>query len=239
MAAPMSCASMRRTGFTLIEVMVALSVLALMAVLSWRGIDAMTRSQQAVARHTDEVLALQAGLGQWRADLDALMQWPAGAGAWDREGAGAGAPISLLWDGRVLRMTRQDSSGAAAGLRVVAWLRRSSDGQWLRWQSAPFTRVQAWQAAWDAAARWAETDAAPVVTAPASAVAIAPVIDWQLHYYRNNAWVNPLSSPSEAEGVGWATVPDGIRLMLNLAPGQALGGALTLDWIRPDFGGQP
>ena len=32
-------------GFTLIEVLVAIGILALMAVLSWRGLDGMTRSQ--------------------------------------------------------------------------------------------------------------------------------------------------------------------------------------------------
>lgn len=228
-------------GFTLIEVMVALSVLALMAVLAWRGIDTMSRSQQAVARHTDEVLALQAALGQWRADLDALMHWPQASPAPAPATAPASAqPLlpSLAWDGRVLRLTRQDSQGPASGLRVVAWLRRSSDGQWLRWQSGPLTSTLAWQAAWDAAARWAETDAALAVGPPASVVTIAPLLDWQLHYHRHNAWTNPLSSDADPAPDAHP-VPDGIRLLLTLAPGQALSGPLRVDWVRPDFGGQP
>ena len=48
-------------GFTLIELLVALSLVAVIAVLSWRGIDAMARAQQSTQQHTDEVLALQAG----------------------------------------------------------------------------------------------------------------------------------------------------------------------------------
>jgi general secretion pathway protein J len=32
-------------------------------------------------------------------------------------------------------------------------------------------------------------------------------------------------------------VPDGIRLVLNLPPGPGLAGKLTLDWVRPSFGG--
>ncbi len=31
--------------------------------------------------------------------------------------------------------------------------------------------------------------------------------------------------------------PDGVRLFLTLAPGQALAGPLVLDWVRPDFSG--
>ena len=42
---------------------------------------------------------------------------------------------------------------ALAGLRVVAWMRRSNDGQWLRWQSAPFRTQAAWITAWEDAVR--------------------------------------------------------------------------------------
>ena len=49
-------------GFTLIELLVALSLVAVIAVLSWRGIDAMARAQKSTQQDTDEVLALQAGL---------------------------------------------------------------------------------------------------------------------------------------------------------------------------------
>ena len=34
-------------GFTLIELLVAISVMALIAILSWRGIDGMVRTQEA------------------------------------------------------------------------------------------------------------------------------------------------------------------------------------------------
>ena len=57
-------------GFTLIEVLVALSIMAVIAVLTWRGIDGMARAQESTRAYTDDVLALQAGLAQWRTDLD-------------------------------------------------------------------------------------------------------------------------------------------------------------------------
>ena len=225
-------------GFTLVEVLVALVIMAVMAALTWRGIDGMARSQQATREHADQVLALQAGLAQWRADLDAMMVWPTPSAVPNTPASAVPAPQrSLAWDGRVLRITRTSAGNAADGLRVVAWARRSTDGQWLRWQSAPVVSIQSWQAAWDAAARWAEAGApADPGNANAQAVAIASVQDWQLHYFRGNTWSNPLSSPAGSSSAS-DTLPDALRLLLTLAPGQAINGTLTLDWVRPDFGG--
>ncbi|MBN9405233.1 MAG: prepilin-type N-terminal cleavage/methylation domain-containing protein [Burkholderiales bacterium] len=228
-----------RGGFTLVEVLVALAILAVMAALTWRGIDGMARAQQATGRHTDEVLTLQAGLAQWRADLDAMMIWPTATPAPTVTPGATPAPAaapqrSLAWDGRVLRITRTGAD-AAAGLRVVAWARRADDGQWLRWQSAPVQSLRAWQAAWDAAARWAEAGAAADPGNPnASVAAVASTLNWQLHYFRGNAWTNPLSSPDPGAA---QALPDAVRLLLVLAPGQAVTGPVTLDWVRLDFGG--
>ena len=60
-------------GFTLIELLVAISVMALIAILSWRGLDGMVRAQESTRQRADEMLVLQAALGQWGTDLDALV----------------------------------------------------------------------------------------------------------------------------------------------------------------------
>ncbi|QTD47270.1 prepilin-type N-terminal cleavage/methylation domain-containing protein [Ottowia testudinis] len=219
-------------GFTLIEVLVALSIMAVIAMLTWRGIDGMARAQEATHRYTDDVLALQAGLAQWRADFDAMMSWPAVPPGPERPaGPDLSSQRSLAWDGRTLRITRANPGDDAAGLRVVAWTRRASSGQWLRWQSAPVQSQNAWAAAWDAAERWAESDAADP-----RAVVVAGALEWQLHYYRQNAWTNPLSSGA-ASGLATQALPDGVRLFITLGPGQALSGPLVVDWVRPNLGG--
>lgn len=212
-------------GFTLIELLVAIGLLALMAALSWRGLDGMTRSQAQMRQYSDEVYALQAGLAQWGADLDALVLQPNTA--------------SLDWDGRALRILRRNSVDPGAGLIVVAWSRRSVEGQgqWLRWQSPPLQTRGELQTAWQKAAQWAQS---PTDDDRRREVQITALDQWQIFYFRGDAWSNPLSSAgaaADAKPVTETATPDAVRLVLTLAPGQALAGSITRDWLRPTIGG--
>ncbi|MCX7255660.1 MAG: prepilin-type N-terminal cleavage/methylation domain-containing protein [Polaromonas sp.] len=237
----------RVRGFTLIELLVAIAAMALMAGLSWRGLDGMVRAQAQIQQRADAVLTLQAGLAQWSADLDALQPLP--------------QTQALDWDGRGLRLIRHSSAAPGAGLLVVAWALRNIDGnpQWLRWQSPPqFTRGGL-QSAWERAAQWAQN---PGDEEKKYEVRIAALAQWQIFYFRGNAWTNPLSSdnaataavaPAVAPSVAPApaipasgasqaaaapdpSLPEGVRLVLTLPPGQALSGNLTLDWVQPALG---
>lgn len=243
----------RHAGFTLIELMVALFVLALVAVLSWRGLDGMVRAQQTTQARADEIHALQIGLAQWNTDLDALVQLPQMPG--------------LDWNGRVLRLTRPASAAAGDGVVVVGWSRRVQGGLplWMRWQSPPLTTRGQVEDAWNRADAWAQGQGG---TEDASAVAVMALQDWQVFYYRSDAWTNPLSSdatqqgsnppapgstpPADAgtQGTGTAAaavaaanraraaqIPDGVRIVLNLPTGQAITGELVRDWVRPTVGG--
>jgi general secretion pathway protein J len=124
-------------------------------------------------------------------------------------------------------------------LHVVAWSRRSVDGvgQWLRWQSPALTTRAELQLAWQKAALWAQT---PGDDDRQREVRVVPLDQWQIFYYRRDAWSNPLSSAGAAtEGNAAAdpSIPDGVRLILTLSAGQAISGTLTRDWLRPTVGG--
>ena len=231
----------RSQGFTLVEVLVAISVMALMALMAWRGLDGMTRSQSLLRERAEQLQIVQTALAQWRSDLDQLQPMP-GMPAWD-------------WDGRVLRLTRNSATGQPAALHVVAWTLESTSGQWLRWQSAPLTRQGAWQQAWLDASQWAQHPAARVrLPSPeaagengASALRLQSLAQWQLFVHRDGAWTHPLSSdagspqpgaPSQTpEPARTQSVPDAVRLQLQWPPGSVLAGELTLDWVRPVFTG--
>lgn len=213
-------------GFTLIELLVALSVMAVIALMSWRGLEGMVRTQTQVRQHADEVLALQSGLSQWRQDLESLASLP--------------QTPALDWNGRTLRLTRRGAATSADAPVIVAWtLRTDGTGQWLRWQSPPLRTRGDWQDAWAQAAQWAQN---PSDAARQREVAVASALDWQVLYFRQNAWTNPQSSAATApqadpNAATDTTVPEGVRLILTLVPGQALSGRLTLDWVRPTLGG--
>lgn len=216
-------------GFTLVEVLVALGVMAVLALLSWRGIDAMLRTQTALQQRADQIRTLQAGLSQWQSDLNRL--------------AGSEAVSSWDWDGKVLRLTREGTSDGD-GLRVVAWTWRqeASGGQWLRWQSPPLTTRGAWQEAWLNASTWSQV---PTQDLRAGEVSIHPLAGWQLFVHRGGNWANPLSSDATTPtGSGSTTAPpqanrppDGVRLVLDLPAHSPTAGRLSLDWVRPTLSG--
>lgn len=217
-------------GFTLVELLVSLFALAVLAALSWRGLDGMMRASEITERRADEVLALQTGLAQWNADLEAIVEFP---------------PLGALdWNGRVLRLTRRSSLAPTEGARVVGWTRR--EGRWLRWQSAPVTTRGELEAAWQQADFWAQN---PGDALRLQEVTIAPLEDWQIYFFRNDSWTNPLSSADDPQppgtsrgrepsgGAKGSLLPEGVRLILLLPPGHAISGRLQRDWVRPTVGG--
>ncbi len=216
-------------GFTLIELLVAIAVMALMAGLTWRGLDGMARAQERVQARADKLLTLQAGLAQWTADLDAMQQID-GFDAVD-------------WDGRALRVTRHSSTDLASSVMVVAWTRRDVNGvgTWLRWQSPPVATRADLQTAWARAAQWAQN---PGDAERRLEVALTPLQEWRVFFFRGDAWTNPLSSDNAtpAPGAGGNTgpappLPEGIRLVLTLPADQPVSGVITRDWVRPTLGG--
>jgi general secretion pathway protein J len=224
-----------RHGFTLIEMLVALSLMALLALMSWRGLDAMLRVAHVTRSSGVGIGSLQVGLAQWAIDLDRVVETPYVTG--------------LDWNGRVLRMVRSSPVGSAEALLVVAWTQRSAAGmqQWVRWQSVPVTQRNELMSAWQQAAIWSQTgiDMADEKTdgSGGSAVAVTPLQSWQLAYYTNGQWVpsNTLvgaggarrAPQDDAVAANMSDSPEGLRLLLQLPSGGPLQGSLHSDWFNP------
>ncbi|GKT23649.1 prepilin-type N-terminal cleavage/methylation domain-containing protein [Acidovorax sp. SUPP3334] len=213
----------------MIELLVAITIMAILAIMSWRGLDGMVRAQEQTRERADGLLVIQAALAQWGTDLDALQ-------AIDQT-------EPLDWDGQVLRMTRRSSAEPDEGPVVVAWTRRNVNGidQWLRWQSPPVRTRAQWRESWQRAAQWART---PGQAERRTETVLMPLVNWQVYYYRDGAWYNALSGSATNANVAQSQVPtaatnipEGIRLQLTLPPGRALAGVLTRDWVNPVNGG--
>jgi general secretion pathway protein J len=194
-------------GFTLVEVMVALAIMAVLAGLAWRGIDGMVRARDGSQQSLERTARLNTILAQWQQDFGALHD--------------SGVVPPLTFNGQTLLLTRT----AGEGVSVVAWSLRG--GLWQRWASAPAARSQALQQAWLSSQQLLGNE-------PGQVRLLDGVGEWQLYFYRGNAWSNAQSSgdiaaPPAAAASGAAArevLPDGVRLVVDIA-----GAKLTRDLV--------
>jgi general secretion pathway protein J len=188
-------------GFTLVEVLVALLILAVVAGMSWQGIDAIVRSRDIATQKVEQQLRLQSVIGQWEADLQEVQDSTA-------------VPSALAFDGANLRITRR----SAEGLQVGVWSLRG--GAWTRWAGPVVTRSAALQEQWLQSQQLLGNEAGQLR-------ALTGVSGWQVYFWRGNAWTNAQSS-ADTTG-GRQALPGGVRLVLAFAEGSGLAGNLTRD----------
>jgi len=248
-------------GFTLIEVLVALLAMALMAGLGWRGIDGLLRAREASQARLDRMAVLQTALAQWQSDLDTAISLPGNNGlpglSWDgrvlrilrrasvpdARGADAGLWV-VSWSLRALTPDEAEQLGLPRHNPPVAWVRTQAPASTDR----P-TLQQYWAAAVQGSGSGTAVTQTPTVSAPANATSntsspsLGPAASavlfaaqqWQLFYYRGDAWSNPLSSSGTVSAGQDAAIPDGVRLILTLPEDATPSGSITQDWVRPNF----
>ncbi|MEJ6006370.1 prepilin-type N-terminal cleavage/methylation domain-containing protein [Paucibacter sp. AS339] len=206
----------RQSGFTLIEVLVALVVMATMAIMAWRGLDALMKSRELAQTHIDQSARLQTVIAQWEQDLRSVQD--------------PGRADALAFDGASLRLIRQH----AQGLQVVSWSVRS--GTLYRWESKPAQTAAALDDSVQRASQLLPQDSGQLR-------ALEGISGWQLYCYRGNSWSNCLSTgnvqsaappASAASGVPLPpgntqrqALPSGVRMVMQFAPSSGFNGALT------------
>lgn len=201
-------------GFTLVEVLVALTAMAIMAALSWRGIDGMLKAREVTQASLERTTRLNTIIVQWEQDLQSV--------------ADTGIVPPIAFAGQTLQLTRlvtDPLSGADTGVQVVVWALRS--GVWTRWVGAPVTRAAALQEQWLVSQQLQGTEREQVRL-------LDGVQEWQVYFYRDGRRTNPQSSGDSARTEGQSAAipavreqtPEGVQLVLKLP-----AGTLTRDVI--------
>lgn len=207
----------RPPGFTLIEVLVALVLMSVLALIGWRGIDAMARARDIGQAASERTLRIAAIMGQWDADLRSVQ-------------AVVPLPSALGFDGSTLRIAHRTD----AGVQLVVWSLK--DGVWRRWAAPVATRIGELQEAWLHSQQLLGTE-------PQQIQLLDGITGWQLYFYRGGAWSNaqssgdlatPVTNPSPNPGAQplRERLPSGVRLVLELPEGR-----LTRDIVLGSGGG--
>jgi general secretion pathway protein J len=197
----------RSRGFTLVEVLVALALMALLASMSWQGIASVADAKRASDARVNEILRTGTVLAQWEQDLNQLHD--------------TALVPTLSFDGATLRVVRRQDEG----LQLVAWALR--DGRWTRWASQIVQRPAGLQEAWLASQQLLGNE-------PGQLVLLEGLSAWQIYFYRGNSWSNAQSSADltpAAPGPGASApttaqrtvLPTGVRLVLTLRGAAAEG----------------
>lgn len=129
----------RRAGFTLIELLVAITVLAVVAVLGWRGLDGIVRARLALNEQLTQTRGMQLAFAQLQSDCANLA-----AATLIPNRAALVADDNLLLLVRTVYADDQPSR-----LQVVAY--RLRDGVLTRQESVPTRTLTELDALWQAA----------------------------------------------------------------------------------------
>jgi len=109
-------------GFTLVEMLVALTIMALISLMSWRGLDAVLHADEQLGRQARQTQALFNVLSQMGRDLE--LHLPPVPGPADPTGAMAVLPASIRWQAKgegpaILMIERRAEAGA--GTQQIQW----------------------------------------------------------------------------------------------------------------------
>ena len=207
----------RSAGFTLVEVLVAMVVMALMSLMAWQGVDGIARTRESNQVRLEQTLRLETVVAQWEQDLAALQE--------------TGAVPALRCDGQSVRLTRRTQGG----MQVVLWsLRPEAHGAvWQRWGGPATTTTHGLQESWLRSQQFQGSEDGQLR-------AREGLDSWQVYFYRGNGWsncqssddltpVSPVAPSPAASTAGHVALPSGVRIVLAFAPGSGLNGNLTRD----------
>ncbi|MYN04147.1 prepilin-type N-terminal cleavage/methylation domain-containing protein [Pseudoduganella sp. DS3] len=126
-------------GFTLVELLVAITVLAIVAVMGWRGLDGIVRSREQLTQNMEQTRGIQLTFAQMQSDLEQIAD----------KGLLRQRPNIMADSGRLVFIRTVLAENAASQLQVVSYL--IHEGVLVRRESRLTRDLVQLQALWQAA----------------------------------------------------------------------------------------
>jgi general secretion pathway protein J len=193
--------TVRARGFTLVELLVAISILGMVAVLGWRGLDGIVRARANLTDQMEVTRGMQLAFAQMQSDAEHMAS---------SDLVGSRATL-LAEDGRLTLVRTVFLESSPSRVQVISY--RLVDGVLLRRESQSTRDLSQLDILWKAAT--SDTDTTPPV-ALQGRIAAMQMLVWQ-----NNAWRQTVTTASSgataAAAVTGATVaPLGLQVAMQV-----------------------
>jgi general secretion pathway protein J len=192
----------RHHGFTLIEIIVAVAIMALVSVIAYRGLAAMLTARERISSENTSFRDLAQTMARIEADFSATVDRPIRDSYGVEKGAFLGAPDGLEEAGAAVVLTRMGApsqSGKLADLQRVGYRVKEGRLELLSWPAV---------------------DLAPRAT-PSASTLLENVTRIELRFLdRQRQWQTKWPQPALSSGPP-ESLPRAVQMILTLASGAA------------------
>lgn len=181
----------RQRGFTLVELLVAISILGMIAVLGWRGLDSIVRARIALTNDLEQTRGMQLAFAQLQSDsgliADATVL--------------PGRPVVIWEQGRLIMVRKVYSENQPTQLQVVSY--RLDQDALVRSESPSTRNLDQIDLFWQAAQSATDNSTAVILE---KGIASMTVLTWS-----SNSWTG--IAPA---GAGTQQALSGLQVTLQL-----------------------
>lgn len=191
----------RTQGFTLIELLVAITIMAIVAVLGWRGLDTIVRSRVSLTDELERTRGLQLAFAQMQSDCGQIAK---------ADSIGGRQPLATQ-SGRLTLVRWVFAENQPSRVQVVAY--RLNNGVLSRHESVATRNLRELESAWAAAMSDAMT------TSPVQLY--SGVETMEIRSWIENAGWRPAGAEGGVGADGAPVTPSGLEVLLKLRSASA------------------